>query len=373
MRRLATLLAVALLLPLAAAQNELHTPVPQKPAAHEPAAHEAAAHEAAAHDEHAAEPGEGHEEKLGASQIFMGLFKHLEPHAVTALWFGGQPGFAVVKPYVADASGEPAALDEHGHAVVFHSRTELQEHYAAQFGGGFGLLIYNINTVQWLAGGLLLLLAVLAARSARRAGAGVPRGKAYHFFESIVLFVRDDMVYAVMGKEHGRPFVPLFLTQFFFILFMNLFGLIPLQLLGGLSWGATATANLAVTGGMALTSFFVIQGAGIKEHGFFQHWKNLVPHGLPWFVVPIMIIVELVSMFVKPAALTIRLFANMTAGHLGLLGMFGLVYLFQLVGLPFLAMALFITCLEVFACLVQAYIFTYLSIVFVGASVHPEH
>ncbi|HEX5011954.1 MAG TPA: F0F1 ATP synthase subunit A [Planctomycetota bacterium] len=360
MRWLATLLAGALLLPFAAAQQ------------HEPGAAEPATHEEHAVAEHG-EAGEGHEEALGASQIFKGLFKHLEPHAVAALWFGGQPGFACVKPYASDASGAPAELDAHHHPVAFHSRGELQEHYAAQFGGGFGLLIYNINTVQWIAGGLLVLLAFMAARSARRHGADVPRGKPFHLLESMVLYVRDDMVYAVMGKEHGRPFVPLFLTQFFFILFMNLFGLVPLQIFGGLSWGATATANLAVTAGMALTSFVAIHAAGIKHHGFFHHWKNLVPHGLPWFVIPIMIVVELVSMFVKPAALTIRLFANMTAGHLGLLGMFGLIYLFQLVGLPFLGMAIFIICLEVFACLVQAYIFTYLSIVFVGASVHPEH
>jgi len=188
-----------------------------------------------------------------------------------------------------------------------------------------------------------------------------------------VLYVRDDMVYAVMGKEHGRGFVPLFLTQFFFILFMNIFGLIPLTALGGLTWGGTATANLAVTAGLAFVTLIVIHGSGIKEHGFFHHWKNLVPHGLPWFVLPIMIVVEIVSMLVKPAALTIRLFANMTAGHLVMLGFFGLVYLFGLIALPVLAMAIAIACLELFVCFVQAYIFTYLSIVFVGASVHPEH
>src|SRR5262249_52165990 len=244
-------------------------------------------------------------------------------------------------------------------------RKELQAHYEAEYGGGFGLLIYNINTVQWMAGGLLVVLAIMGARSARRQAGSTPHGLSFNVFESTVLYVRDDMVYAVMGKEHGRAFVPLFLTQFFFIFFMNAFGLLPLTVLGGLSWGGTATANLAVTLGMALVTLFVIHAAGIKQHGFFHHWKNLVPHGLPWLVLPVMIVVEVVSRLVKPGALRIRLFANMTAGHLGLLGMLGLIYLFGLVGLPFLAMAIFITCLELFACLVQAYIFTYLSIVFV--------
>ncbi len=111
-----------------------------------------------------------------------------------------------------------------------------------------------------------------------------------------MLFVRDDMVYAVMGKEHGRHFTKLFLTQFFFILFMNLFGLIPLAMLGLGSLGATATANLAVTAGLALTTLVAIHVSGMRQHGFVHHWKNFIPHGLPWFVLPIMIPVEIVGM-----------------------------------------------------------------------------
>ena len=325
------------------------------------AGHGAASSEASAH-------GEGHSEDLSPAVIFGGLFKHLEPHAVTALWFGGSAGLAVVKPYEALPDGSPAHLDEHGNPEAFHTRAELDAHYAGAMGGGFGLLIYNINTVQWLAGITLALLVILGARSARRMAGEVPRGAPFHLLESIVLFVRDDMVYAVMGKHHGRRFVPLFLTQFFFILFMNIFGMMWLGHLGG-----AATANLAVTLGMALTTLFWIHLAGIREHGFFHHWKNFIPPGLPWYVVPIIIPVEIMGMLVKPAALTIRLFANMTAGHLVMLGFFGLVYLFGAMGTPALAMAIAINCLELFVCFVQAYIFTYLSVIFVGASVHPEH
>ncbi len=339
------------------------------PLQHDEPAHPA---QAVAATEHGSAAGHA-EPELGAAEIFMGLFKHLEPHAVTALWLGGSPGLALVKPYAADAAGQPLALDEHGHPLVFHDRTELQAHYAETFGGGLGVLVYNINTVQWIAGGLLLAAALAAARSARRQAGQAPRGRAFHLIESIVLFVRDDMVYAVMGKEHGRHFTKLFLTQFFFILFMNLFGLIPLAMLGLGSLGATATANLAVTAGLALTTLVAIHVSGMRQHGFVHHWKNFIPHGLPWFVLPIMIPVEIVGMLVKPAALTIRLFANMTAGHLVMLGFFGLVYLFGGMGIPALVMAIAIACLELFVCFVQAYIFTYLSIVFVGASVHPEH
>ena len=338
-----------------------HEPA-QAEAGHADAAVAASAEAATAH-----EAGE-HAGELGAAEIFLGLFKHLEPHAVTALWLGGSRGFAVLPPYETLPDGSPAHLDEHGHPVGFHSRQDLEERYGASMGGGFGLLVYNINTAQWIAGLALALVVILGARAARRMAGQVPRGAPFHLLESIVLFVRDDMVYAVMGKEHGRRFVPLFLTQFFFILFMNLLGLVWLGSIGG-----TATANLAVTLGMALTTLFWIHFSGIRAHGFLHHWKNFVPHGLPWFVLPIIIPVEILGMLVKPAALTIRLFANMTAGHLVMLGFFGLVYLFGAKGVPALAMAIAINCLELFVCFVQAYIFTYLSVIFVGASVHPEH
>ena len=319
---------------------------------------EAPATEGAAAGEHAPSAGE----------MFIGLFKHLEPHAVAALWFGGTAGSGFVTDYPVDAAGQPLAM-EHGKPVTFHSRAELQAYYEGKRGGGFGLLILNINLVQWMAGAVLLLLSLTAARAARQLAGNAPRGRFLHVIESVVLYVRDDMVYAVMGQERGRAFVPFFLTQFSFILMMNLFGLLWLP--GGL--GATATANIAVTAGMALTTLFVIHASGIKEHGFFHHWKNFVPHGVPWFVLPIIIPVEIIGMLVKPAALTVRLFANMLAGHLVMLSFFGLVYVFGLYALPALAMAFAISVLELFVCFVQAYIFTYLSIIFVGASVHPEH
>jgi ATP synthase subunit 6 len=358
MSLLAAFLGALLALPVQHGEPQQAPPGAQVPA-------EAGPDEIAAPAEHAGTPG--------ASDIFQGLFKHLEPHAVLGLWLGGEPGFAVLSPYPPVAESEAPELDSHGHPRAFHSRDELQAAYQARFGGGHGVLITNTTTVQWLAGLVLLVLALLAARTARRQAGEVPRGRAFHLLESIVLFVRDDMVYAVIGKDHGRPFVPFFLTQFFFILFMNLFGLVWLPTVGGLSITGTATANVMVTAGMALTTLLAIHASGIHEHGFVRHWKNFIPHGLPWFVLPIMIPVEIIGMLVKPIALTVRLAANMTAGHLVMLSFFGLIYLFGLLGLPALAMAVAIACLELFVCFVQAYIFTYLSIVFVGASVHPEH
>jgi F-type H+-transporting ATPase subunit a len=313
-------------------------------------------------------------QELTAAEIFLGLYKHLEPHAITAVWFGGIEGFGLIKPFVCDREGTPLVLDEHGHPATFHSSAELNAHYEPLMGGGFGFLVYNINTSMWIAAALVLLVFILLARGARRRGTEAPKGASYNILESIVLFVRDDMVYSVMGKDHGRRFVPLFLTQFFFILFMNIMGLVWIG-----DFGGTATANLAVTGGMALTTLLWINMAGIREHGFVGYWKNYAPHGLPIFVLPIIVLIEVASaIIIKPAALTIRLFANMTAGHLVMLSLFGLIYLAgsALAGIPALltfALVLLISCLELFVAFVQAYIFTYLSIIFIGASVHPEH
>lgn len=307
--------------------------------------------------------------RVGDASLFMDLFAHLTPHPIAGVWWGGSKGFGLVKPYAHDAEGRPLAGDEH-HPVTFSDVGAFQEHYRASFGGGSGFMLYNINSVMWIACAVLIALLIPVARRAQALAGRAPRGAFYGLFESLVLFVRDDMVYAVMGKHHGKPFVPLFLTHFFFILMMNILGLMPL---GG--FGGTATANLAVTGALAITTFIVINAAGIKEHGFTKHWKNFAPHGVPLAVAAFIAVLEILLMLVKPAALMIRLFANLTAGHLIVLGLFGLTYFFgsYVIGAPVMLMAVAIYCLELFVCFVQAYIFTYLSIVFIGAAVHPEH
>lgn len=329
-----------------------------------------------AHDDHG---DHDHGEEVAPKAIFDGLFGHLVPHGVTALWIGGDKGFGFVSPYKTDAAGE-YILDSHGHKKTFYDSAELTAAMQGEYGGGSGHMIYNINTVQWIAGILLVLVMLSVAKGAKASAGGAPKGVFYGMMESLILFVRDEMVYAVMGKHHGKPLVPIFLTQFFFILFLNIFGLVPDIFHTGVL--GTATANLMVTAAMAITTVFVIHGAGIKEFGVGKHFANFVPH-VPVFVLPIIVPVEIIGLIVKPVALTLRLFANLTAGHLVVLGLFGLI---QLAGtalgtglagwgaaLPVMALATAINCLELFVAFVQAYIFTYLSIVFVGASLHPDH
>jgi len=182
------------------------------------------------------------------------------------------------------------------------------------------------------------------------------------------------MVLPYLEEGHARRLLPLFLSVFFFILFMNLLGLVP--------FGATATASIYTTAGMATITLVCMLGGGMLVQGPLGFWKNLVPHGLPAWLVPLMFVVEVVGLLVKPFALTIRLFANMTGGHLVLLSFMGLIFYFgtnmgPAVGFGVapvsIAMAVFIMIIEGFVALLQAYIFAQLSIIFVGMCLHPEH
>jgi F-type H+-transporting ATPase subunit a len=166
--------------------------------------------------------------------------------------------------------------------------------------------------------------------------------------------------------HHGEGYVPYLLTLFFFILAMNLLGLLP--------WGATATGNIAVTGALALVAFLVIEISGMRSLGFKGYMQTIfyLPPGLPAAMKPIMLVimtpVELIGKLAKPFALAVRLFANMTAGHVLVLALIGLTFLFQsyLVGAVSSVMSTFIMLLELFVAFLQAFVFTLLTAVFIG-------
>jgi len=186
------------------------------------------------------------------------------------------------------------------------------------------------------------------------------------------LWVRDEMVYPAMGAELGRKFLPWFLTLFFFVLFMNLLGLLP--------GGATATASIFVTAALALVTLLSMLVCGMVAQGPIAYWKNLVPH-VPLVLWPLMFAVEVIGVLVKPFALMVRLFANMTGGHMVVLSFMGLIFFFAVksttigwaVSPVAVGFAVFIMIIEAFVALLQAYIFTQLTVLFVAASVHPEH
>jgi F-type H+-transporting ATPase subunit a len=240
------------------------------------------------------------------------------------------------------------------------------------------LSVYNVQPWQWVSLGLMLVLFLPVVGSFRRGSVGWTT----RVLRGFCLWVRDEMVYSVMGKEEGRAFVPLFLFMFFFIAFQNVIGLIPSAGHGFPFAIYTATGTPYVTGALASITLALMLGLGIKKNGL-AFFKNLVPHGLPAPLVPIMFVIELISLFVKPFALTIRLFANMLAGHLVIASAIALIFLFTkmqggaissyLTLIPCVGMAIFIYIIEAFVTLLQAYIFTFLSINFIYQSMHQEH
>ena len=226
---------------------------------------------------------------------------------------------------------------------------------------GIDFSITKHLVMMWIAS--VLLVAVF--RLAFRRQAAVPSGIA-NMLEALVVYLRDEVILPNTG-EAGRRYLPFLLTTFFFILFCNLLGLIP--------YGATPTGNITVTAALALIALTMIQLSGIKEHGLKRHLQNLVPHGLPVWLLPIMLPVEILGQFTKPFALCVRLYANMTAGHIVILSFISLIFIFEsfLISPVAVGFALFINLLEVFIAFLQAYIFTLLTSLFMGMSIHPQH
>lgn len=228
---------------------------------------------------------------------------------------------------------------------------------------GLDLSITRHVLFMWL--GSILLFIVMTRVAKAYKSSMVPKGFT-NFWELFIVFVRDEIAKPTIGKGFEK-FLPYLLTAFFFILFGNFLGLIP--------FSATFTSNIAVTATMAIFTFLVIQIGGMRNNGAFGYFKGLIPHGVPGFLLPIMIIVELLGLLSKPFALAIRLFANMTAGHIVIYALISLLFVMQnymWAGLV-VPMALFIYGLELLVALLQAYIFTMLSGLFIGMAVHQDH
>lgn len=215
-----------------------------------------------------------------------------------------------------------------------------------------------------IASALLLLLFVLGTHKDKNQL--VPRGRLANALELLVLFVRDELAIKNIGPKEGPRYVPYLLSVFFFILFVNLLGLFP--------WMATATGNIGVTVSLAMITFFFTQAASIRAAGFFGYLKHLTG-GVHWTLWPIMIPVEILGLFTKPFALTMRLFANMLAGHVVIFFLLGLIFIMGSVAWAGIAVpfAFAIYLLEIFVGFLQAYIFTMLSALFIGMGVAMGH
>ncbi len=230
------------------------------------------------------------------------------------------------------------------------------------FGVQFDFSITNHVVMIWIAAIFLILALGLSFRKRPL----VPRGFAA-ILEMLILFIRDDIAIPNLGKEDGKKFTPLIGTFFFFVLVCNLMGLIPLF--------GTPTGNINITAAMALITLGTGQVFGIIRHGFIGHFKALVPSGVPIGLIPLMFVIELMGLLAKHFALLMRLFANMIAGHIVIFAFLALVFIFKSVFVsPFsIGFAIFVNFLEILVAFIQAYVFTMLSTLFIGMSLHPEH
>ncbi len=211
--------------------------------------------------------------------------------------------------------------------------------------------------------GLFLFLSL--ARSYKKTGISHPKG-IQSFLEPVVLFVRDDIAVPNLGHKYEK-YMPYLLTVFFFILINNLMGLIPFPP----PFGANVTGNIAITFVLALCTFLVTQFSGNKAY-----WKHIfATPGVPLWLLPVMIPVEIIGLFSKPFALMIRLFANITAGHIIVLSLICLIFIFDSLALAPVSIffVIFMDCLELLVAFLQAYIFTLLSALFISMAVQEHH
>lgn len=221
---------------------------------------------------------------------------------------------------------------------------------------GMDLSITKHVLMLWIAAGFLMLFLPLSSRSKKL----VPHGPA-NFVEWSIFFLKENIFDPFLGDKQNK-YAPYLLTAFYFIITCNLLGLFP--------FAATATGNIAVTSALAISTFFMVQFYSIRQHGIKGYFSIYLPSGLPTWLKPVIILVEIVGMLTKHFALAIRLFANMFAGHLVIFSILGLIFLFKnyLVAPMPVGMIIFLSLLEVLISLIQAFIFTILSAVFIGMS-----
>ncbi len=217
--------------------------------------------------------------------------------------------------------------------------------------------------------GLLMFFLFRGLAKSYAKNGSIPKGIG-RFFEPIVLYIRDDIAISNIGEKHYKKYMPFLLTVFFFIWFLNMFGLTPL--------GVNVTGNIAVTTALAIITFLLTNLTGTKDY-----WKHLFdPLGdsMPWLgKLPLYIIlipIEILGIFIKPFSLLIRLYANMQAGHIVVMSLIGLMFIFKSwIGSPLsFGLAFAISLIEILVALLQAYIFTMLSALYFGfASEEHDH
>jgi len=312
--------------------------------------------------------GETHQEQ----NIFMQILGNLPDH--DALTIGAYKIVDLPKIYIdngfhfywnnkeVEQSGLYTITEHHGHKSVINNSTGQKPQ--------IDLSVTNFVIFQWIA---VIFLSVMFNRLHSKYKQNPDKAPSgfRNAIEATILYVRDEMIRPNIPIRKAADYLlPYFIALFFFVLFLNLTGLVP--------GGHTATGAIAVTASLALVSFFVINIVAMKESGVGAWFKHLLG-GAPAWLAPIMIPIEIIGMFVKPFALTIRLFANMTAGHVVLFSLLGILFFFKtfLLSLAITPFSIFMYALELLVAFIQAFLFTTLTAIFVGLAIghghHEEH
>lgn len=280
--------------------------------------------------------GAGHGEEESVSEVVM---HHLTDHPIVA----SEGSNVIVK-------------------FIHHLNTTV---FSEKLFGIFDMRITRWVLMMWIAAFLCMIVFIPVAMKMKRAKMG-SSSKWVNLWEAIISFVHDEIVEPNFEHHYAKKAMPWFCTVFFFILFCNLLGLVP-----GMS---TATGNLAVTAGLAVFTLIGMIGVGIIKQGPLWIVTGVVPRGIPIVIFPLLWLIEILGLLIKPFALTVRLFANMTAGHIVIIIFIYLVMMFKSywVGIGSVAGALLINLLELLVAFIQAYIFTALSAMFIGASMHAH-
>jgi F-type H+-transporting ATPase subunit a len=306
--------------------------------------------------------------------------------------------------HIVETPGAHEAVEKFnpGAVIVEHVSNSSIDHPLIALPTIFGvdLSVTKHVLMVWVVAAIVFLLVTVTVRRYLRQDRHVPAGF-MNVLEFFVVYLRDNIIEPNVGTKWVNTYAPLLLTFFTFILAANLIGIIPifdvLSLINHtvihapeesffarvLHGGVTATGNFNVTAALATITFLTIIVAGSRAHGFVQHWKNLVPHGVPLWLYPLLIPLEIIGMLVRPFALTARLAGNMTGGHIAILAILSLVFVFfelfgqvaaMGVGLALsLPVGVGLSALELVVILVQAYVFTLLSAVFIGMAIHAHH
>ncbi len=288
---------------------------------------------------------------FSSNEIYHADYRTFDNQGVEDFYFANTEigyGMHHEKIYKLDANGE--LTFDHGHAV-----NEKPLDFS---------ITKNVLTL-FLSAILLFILMKSAVNTYKKNGAGVPKGLA-RYIEPFVIFIRDDIAKANIPDGKHERYIPYLLTAFFFIWINNLLGLIPI-----FPGGANLTGNISFTLVLATITLLFTVFSGNKHY-----WGHIfATPGVPKALLPIMIPVELIGIFTKPFALMIRLFANITAGHIIILSLIGIIFTFESVAWGGLSvpMALFISVLELLVAFLQAFIFTMLSALFIGAAVAEHH